>query len=104
MQDTAIDIISWKNDTPNEMGDFVAKQIKTVKRVDILTGYFFFHGFKAIREALDQNPELELRILVGMDAGVDTRGLVHEVYNYEETCAPENFPQHYLEQLEFRKT
>ena len=100
MPNTAINIIACDKNTPNQMGDFVAEQIKTAKQVDILTGYFFFDGFEAIQTALETNQECKLRILVGMDAGVDTSGLIHELYKHEEAHADDDaVRKEYLEQL-----
>lgn len=101
MSDTIIDIKAWNANTPNEMGGFVAKQIKRAKQVDILTGYFFFDGFESIQKELGENPNVTLRILVGMDAGVDTSGLIHEVYKHENSHAGDDdaIRKEYLEQL-----
>ena len=102
MSDTRIAIKAWNANTPNEMGGFVAKQIRTAKRVDILTGYFFFDGFESIQKELGENPNVTLRILVGMDAGVDTSGLIHEVYKHEKSHAGDDdaIREEYLEQLQ----
>lgn len=101
MSDTRIAIKAWNANSPNEMGGFVAEQIKAARQVDILTGYFFFDGFESIQKELGENPNVTLRILVGMDAGVDTSGLIHEVYKHENSHAGDDdaIRKEYLEQL-----
>ena len=91
----------WKkhDSTGNEMGDFLAGQMQKCTQIDILTGYFFFDGIKSIQEALEKNPELKLRILVGMDAGIDTRELVCKIYEFENDNPPHNASELYIKQL-----
>ncbi len=99
MQNQYVNIIAWKANVANSMGEFVAEQIKTAKQIDILTGYFFFDGFQAINDALKENEEVTIRILVGMDAGTDTRGLLHEIYEYEKDNTPKEASELYIRQL-----
>lgn len=94
-----LQLIAWKNERSNDMGQELANKFKTCERIDILTGYFFFHGFSGLWAALEDNPTLKLRILVGMDAGLDTRGLIHRVYEYESGNTPENCSKEYLTTL-----
>ena len=91
----------WKqyDSSGNEMGDFLAGQMQKCNQIDILTGYFFFDGIKSIQEALEKNPELKLRILVGMDAGIDTKELVCKIYEYENSNPPHNASEAYVKQL-----
>ena len=84
------------NDACNEMGDFLAGQVQKCTQIDILTGYFFFDGIKSIQEALEKNPDLTLRILVGMDAGIDTKGLASKIYEYENSNLPHNVSAEYV--------
>jgi len=81
-------LLAWDEKSINQMGAFLSKKIKDCAKIDILTGYFFFDGFEGIQEALLENSKIKLRILVGMDAGIDTRGLVRMVYEKEAGDAP----------------
>lgn len=78
-------LLHWKHrDNPrNEMGAFLGNEISQCRQVDILTGYFFFDGIQNIQEALAQNKTIKLRILVGMDAGVDVKSLAYTIYEQE---------------------
>ena len=98
--DFKIKLKKWKGEHSNEMGDHLASMLTCASRVDILTGYFFFDGFQGLLNSLESNKTLQLRILVGMDAGIDTKGLVYRVYEYEAGRAPsEGYAEHYLETL-----
>lgn len=92
----------WKkhDSTGNEMGDFLAEQMQKCTQIDILTGYFFFDGIQEIQKALSKNENLTLRILVGMDAGIDTRGLVSRVYERERNTSSANVSGEYLKKLD----
>ncbi|MDQ0290025.1 helicase-related protein [Oligosphaera ethanolica] len=78
-------LLHWKHkDNPqNEMGTLLGNEIPQCRQVDILTGYFFFDGIQNIQEALEQNKEIKLRILVGMDAGLDVKSLAYMIYEQE---------------------
>ena len=98
--DFKIKLKKWNGEHSNEMGDHLASMLTCASRVDILTGYFFFDGFQGLLNSLESNKTLQLRILVGMDAGIDTKGLVYRVYEYEAGRAPsEGYAEHYLETL-----
>jgi len=79
----------WIGEHANEMGSHLAAKLATCESVDVLTGYFFFDGFQGLADSLEKNKNLKLRILVGMDAGIDTRGLVYSVYEHESAQATE---------------
>ena len=98
----SVDLKKWSENSSagNQMGDFVAGQILKSTQIDILTGYFFFDGIKAVQEALEKNQKLTLRILVGMDAGIDTRDLACKIYEYESNKPPYNVSAEYIERLE----
>ena len=98
----SVDLIKWSesNVAGNDMGNFLAGQVQKCTQIDILTGYFFFDGIKSIQEALEKNPDLTLRILVGMDAGFDTKGLACRVYEHERCYPPANIGVAYIESLE----
>lgn len=81
------------------MGALLADKVAVCDRIDVLTGYFFFDGFSGLGTALKTNTALKLRVLVGMDAGLDTRGLVYRVYEYETSQPPSDCSQEYLQTL-----
>jgi len=90
----------WVGEHANEMGSHLAAEFATCESVDVLTGYFFFDGFQGLADSLEKNKNLKLRILVGMEAGIDTRGLVYSVYEHESAHATEaHAPTDYLEKL-----
>lgn len=92
-------LLAWDEESTNPMGAFLSEQIKDCNSIDILTGYFFFDGLKEIQQALLNNSAIKLRILIGMDAGIDTRDLVHLVYEREERVAPQDAAEDYLTKL-----
>lgn len=95
-----VELKKWKGDRENEMGGHLASKLISCISADILTGYFFFDGFQGLADALESNQTLKLRILVGMDAGIDTKGLVYRVYEYESGQPPgEQFAQEYVDTL-----
>ena len=96
-----VDLVKWEkhNIAGNGMGAFIARQIAGCSQIDILTGYFFFDGIKLVQEALSRNQRLILRILVGMDAGLDTRDIACRVYEYERLHPPADASAEYLQQL-----
>ena len=99
----SVDLIKWSesNVAGNDMGNFLAGQVQKCTQIDILTGYFFFDGIKSIQEALEKNPDLTLRILVGMDAGFDTKELVCKIYEFENNNHPHNASAEYIKQLKY---
>lgn len=101
MPDRDVKILYWSKgcEHHNQMGDFLADQIRNCSQIDILTGYFFFDGFQAIQDALEENSNISLRILVGMDAGIDTSGLIREIYEYECSHPSDDCPEQYVQQL-----
>lgn len=101
MPDRDVKILYWSKgcEHHNQMGDFLADQIRNCSQIDILTGYFFFDGFQAIQDALEENSNISLRILVGMDAGIDTSGLIREIYEYEFSHLSKNCSEQYVQQL-----
>ena len=101
MADRDVTIIHWPKgcEYHNQMGNFLATKIKKCRQIDILTGYFFFDGFQAIQDALNENADITLRILVGMDAGIDAIGLIHEIYEYESSHSSDNCSKKYAQQL-----
>lgn len=95
-----VDLKKWKGERGNEMGDHLATMFARASEVDILTGYFFFDGFQGLLDVLEKNKDLKLRILVGMDAGIDTKGLVYRVYEYEAgQPPPDGYANDYLGKL-----
>ena len=86
--------------TGSDMGIFLAEQIAKCTQIDILTGYFFFDGIKEIQEALSANKKIKLRILVGMDAGIDVQGLVSRVYEHEQENHSQDVSEQYIKTLE----
>ena len=95
-----VDLKKWKGERGNEMGDHLATMFARASEVDILTGYFFFDGFQGLLDVLEENKSLKLRILVGMDAGIDTKGLVYRVYEYEAGQPPsDGYANDYLGKL-----
>lgn len=50
------------------MKDRLSKLIPSAKAIDILVGFFYFSGINELESALRENPDVKLRILVGMDA------------------------------------
>lgn len=73
-------------------GKTVAEQFASalayVDRVDVLVGFFFFSGMKALEAALREHPEVRMRVLVGMGAEV-LAGQVVEVAWDEEASREE---------------
>ena len=95
-----VDLKKWKGERGNEMGDHLVTMFARASEVDILTGYFFFDGFQGLLDVLEKNKNLKLRILVGMDAGIDTKGLVYRVYEYEAGQPPsDGYANDYLGKL-----
>ena len=86
--------------TGSDMGIFLAEQIAKCTQIDILTGYFFFDGIKEIQEALSANKKIKLRILVGMDAGIDVQGLVSRIYEHEQENHSQDVSEQYIKTLE----
>ena len=86
--------------TGNDMGIFLAEQIAKCTQIDILTGYFFFDGITEVQKALFANKNIKLRILVGMDAGIDVRGLVGRVYEHELENHLQDVSEQYIKTLE----
>ena len=86
--------------TGNDMGIFLAEQIAKCTQIDILTGYFFFDGIAEVQKALFANKNIKLRILVGMDAGIDVRGLVSRVYEHELENHLQDVSEQYIKTLE----
>ncbi len=95
-----VELKKWKREGGNEMGEHLSAMFSRCSEVDVLTGYFFFDGFQCLLEPLEKNDKLKLRILVGMDAGIDTKGLVYRVYEYEAGQVPsDDCANDYLKKL-----
>lgn len=60
-------------------GTRLERVLRNAKRWDVLVGFFYFSGIDAVENALRENKELRVRILVGMDAEVLT-GRIVEIY------------------------
>jgi superfamily II DNA or RNA helicase/HKD family nuclease len=78
-------ILDWTN----ENGKFchvLSEGIKECKQLDILVGFFYINGieFNEVKEALNNNNDIKIRILVGMKAGSCTKELV----DYIQTSYP----------------
>jgi len=61
----------------------ISDAVPNCSHLDILVGYFFMDGLELIRSAIENNPHLTLRILVGMDSGCDTKDLVRYAQKLE---------------------
>lgn len=101
MANRDVTILQWTKgcEYHNQMGSFLASQIRKCRQIDILTGYFFFDGFQAIQNALNENTEITIRILVGMNAGFDASGLIHEVYEHERNQLSDDYSEEYVQKL-----
>lgn len=69
------------NSSPDKNVSRYAKEFsKDSGRLDFLVGYFFFSGFCEICDAIKDTP---LRVLVGMDAGIDSNNCIVEYTRHE---------------------
>ena len=50
------------------LGDRLGELIGVSRELRILVGFFYFSGVRALQEALAKNPDIRLRVLVGMEA------------------------------------
>ncbi|MDQ0290432.1 helicase-related protein [Oligosphaera ethanolica] len=99
-------LLAWDKESVNHMGAFLGDQIRNCDSIDILTGYFYANGLEAITEAISEHRDkkLTLRILVGMDADISTRGLVYALYSREHKQFPTELIKDTLQKIEAQLT
>ncbi|MCF7837429.1 MAG: helicase [Candidatus Marinimicrobia bacterium] len=56
------------NDASGNLGQRLRELISTSREMRALVGFFYFSGVKVLYEALRANPNIKLRVLVGMEA------------------------------------
>ena len=56
------------NGTSGNLGQRLRELISTSREMRALVGFFYFAGVKVLYEALRENPNIKLRVLVGMEA------------------------------------
>lgn len=75
------------NNTPEaSLSSLIKKDIKVCKSLDFLVGYFYFSGFCEIAEDITNIP---MRILVGMNAGVNSNNFIYEYTVYDDNRSSE---------------
>lgn len=84
-------ILNENEDT--NVGKRVEHFLARSRAFDMLVGFFFFNGINAVEKALTENPDVKLRVLVGMDADILTGRVV------ETIRAGRNPREDYLESL-----
>ncbi len=80
------------------MGARINEVLPYAKTFDVLVGFFFFSGLNAVREGLEKNPNVKVRILVGMDAEICC-GRAVEVFRSRKNVSTENILEQYLADL-----
>ncbi len=68
------------------------------KTFDVLVGFFFFSGLNAVARSLRENPQVKVRILVGMDAEICC-GRVVEVFRSRHHVSHQMIQDRYLADL-----
>lgn len=56
------------NDAAGNLGQRLRELISTSREMRALVGFFYFSGVKVLYDALRANPNIKLRVLVGMEA------------------------------------
>ncbi len=97
LQPDEMQILDWEHGP--RLNEVIAAGISDCDRLDILVGFFFFDGIQQVREALRQNPNIRLRVLVGMSAGIDSKGLIERAQRYEAGIDDEAIAEDYRRQV-----
>jgi len=74
-------IITNRENEGKTLNERLKKLIRVSKQVDILVGFFYLSGYNLIHKAIEENPELTMRILVGLDVGKNEDLLYEFAYN-----------------------
>ncbi len=80
------------------LGARLNEVLTRAKTFDVLVGFFFFSGLNAVREGLEKNPDVKIRILVGMDAEICC-GRVVEVFRSRRHTSVANIQEQFLADL-----
>lgn len=98
------------SNTTSHLEERLRQLLKTSKELNILVGFFYFSGTEALYQELHNNPEVTIKILVGLN--VDTT--VHDIVEYGtrkpatraeqkrlhyQSLSPEDTQKTYLESL-----
>jgi len=62
------------------LGELIGKS----EEIDILVGFFYMNGYNLIHKAIDENPDVKMRILVGLDVA-RTDKVLYELENTDNT-------------------
>ncbi len=71
------------NETGVKLGERMAEVLSASKRFDMLVGFFYFSGIKVLTDALRENTQLHLRVLIGMEADV-VNGQLVEIFSSDK--------------------
>ncbi len=80
------------------MSERINEVLPYAKTFDVLVGFFFFSGLNAVEKGLRENPNVKIRILVGMDAEICC-GRAVEVFRSRKNVSKENILDQYLVDL-----
>ena len=80
-------ITNNKKEKQKTLGARLSWLIEHGDRLDMLVGFFYFSGIKAIYQSLLQRPQLTMRVLVGMEAELLTGRLIETIQEAKDQSA-----------------
>jgi SNF2 family DNA or RNA helicase len=81
------------------LGERLRNLIGVSRELRVLVGFFYFSGVRALQEALEKNPDIRLRVLVGLEAEEHGGRLVEFVKEYGGELSNGDIQRLYLESL-----
>lgn len=80
------------NENNNNLKQYLLEKIPFCSEIKILVGFFYFSGINEIIDAISENENLKLKILVGLQADVFNESVIEYVQVYSNpSIAKENF-------------
>lgn len=83
------------NENTKTLQERLHEIIPSAQSLDILVGFFYFSGIKALYEPLLKNPDINMRVLVGLNIDKTAREIVEVDYDLR-TNSDETMPGRYL--------
>ncbi len=90
--------IDPKANTP-KVADVFNGLVPNCDEIDILVGFFYFSGFKLLADTLRDNPKVQLRVLVGMEAEPVCGKVVEIAGKSADDASPDEILESYLASL-----